>query len=101
MPYSRILEQLQQNLQLAYRQAIDADAKLDALQQAGHAKFSTIFKPEQGFTQNSKRFLPYVKDLAAEVAQFPAIDIDTEQLQTVVKKLALVLSTLQAFKQQG
>ncbi|MBV7316187.1 prephenate dehydrogenase [Shewanella sp. NIFS-20-20] len=101
MPYSRILEQLQQNLQLAYRQAIDADAKLDALQHAGHAKFTTIFKPEQGFTHNSKRFLPYVKDLAQELAQLPQDAVDTEQLQALVKKLALVLSTLQAFKQQS
>lgn len=31
MPHTRVIEQLKQNLQTAYRQAIDADAKLDEL----------------------------------------------------------------------
>lgn len=44
MPYTKVLEQLTENLQLAYRQAIDADTRLDELQKAGMGKFSHIFK---------------------------------------------------------
>lgn len=29
MPHTKVIEQLKENLQIAYRQAIDADAKLD------------------------------------------------------------------------
>ncbi|MCH1920086.1 prephenate dehydrogenase [Shewanella sp. A3A] len=100
MPYGNVITQLKTNLQTAYRQAVDADAKLDQLQQAGHGKFSKIFGDEQGFTTKSTRFLPYVQELAEAVTQLEQ-QADKALLESVVKRLALLLSTLVQFKEQS
>lgn len=100
MPYGNVITQLKTNLQTAYRQAVDADAKLDQLQQAGHGKFSKIFSDEQGFTTKSTRFLPYVQELAEAVTQLEQ-QADKALLESVVKRLALLLSTLVQFKEQS
>lgn len=101
MPHSQLIEQLKENLQVAYRQAIDADTKLDELQKAGHGKFSTIFTQDEDFDARSNRFGPYVQELANEMTQLP---IDTEALapalEKYVRKLGVLLQTLQAFKAQ-
>lgn len=39
-----VIEQLNNNLKILYRQALDADNQLDALQKGGHAKFSALLK---------------------------------------------------------
>ncbi len=102
MSINQIAEQLKENLQLAYRQAIDADAKLDMLQKAGHGKFSAIFTTQQGFKQSATRFQPYVTELLEELqALQQTTEIDQAKLESLVKKLGLVLQTLQAFKQQA
>lgn len=102
MPYTKVLQQLKENLQLAYRQAIDCDNRLDELRKAGHGKFASIFASDQGFTQQSNRFLPYVQELATE---FEALQqrthIAPDDLERFVKQLGLLLQTLQAFKQQS
>ncbi|MGL5392575.1 MAG: prephenate dehydrogenase, partial [Shewanella sp.] len=72
MPHTKVIEQLKENLQTAYRQAIDADAKLDELKKAGHGKFTYIFTADQGFTTSSKRFLPYVQELVDELTRMQA-----------------------------
>lgn len=100
MPYGNVITQLKTNLQTAYRQAVDADAKLDQLQQAGHGKFAKIFGDEQGFNTASTRFLPYVKELAEAVTQLEQQQ-DQVLLESVVKRLALLLTTLAQFKQQS
>ncbi|MCF1427777.1 MAG: prephenate dehydrogenase [Shewanella sp.] len=101
MPQNKVLEQLQENLQLVYRQAIDADNKLNGLQQAGHGKFQSVFADEQGFRTRSNRFLPYVKELAQELEEMKQqAELAPEDLQLMVKRLALLLKTLQAFKRQ-
>ena len=38
-----IIEQLNANLKIVYRQALDADKKLDELQQQGHGKFKALY----------------------------------------------------------
>ncbi|WP_076412057.1 prephenate dehydrogenase [Shewanella sp. UCD-KL12] len=102
MPHTRVIEQLKENLQSAYRKSIDADGKLDELKKAGHGKFNTIFTQEQGFTTSSKRFKPYVQELADELDRLPT---DAEELpaalEKFVPKLAVLLQTLQAFKEQA
>ncbi|QSX33326.1 prephenate dehydrogenase [Shewanella avicenniae] len=100
MPYGNVIPQLMTNLQTAYRQAVDADAKLDQLQQAGHAKFSKIFTVEQGFNTQSTRFLPYVKELAEAVAKLEQAE-DQALLESIVKRLGLILMTLAQFKEQS
>ena len=61
-----IIEQLNANLKIVYRQALDADKKLDELQQQGHGKFKALFTADSGFTFEAKRFKPYVLDVAAD-----------------------------------
>ncbi|NRD75612.1 prephenate dehydrogenase [Shewanella sp. VB17] len=102
MPHTRVLEQLKDNLQTAYRKSIDADGKLDELKKAGHVKFNTIFTQNEGFSTRSNRFKPYVEELANELNT-----ISTDQpvlpaeLALLVKKLGVLLQTLQAFKDQA
>ncbi len=102
MPYSKVFEQVQQNIQLAYRQAIDADARLDSLQQAGLGKFKAIFSKDQGFAAESNRFKPYVTEL---VEMFDDIKKDVEpdmKLMTdLVAQLGLVLQMMQEFKSKS
>ncbi|ABO22309.1 hypothetical protein SHLO109777_12885 [Shewanella loihica] len=102
MPHSHLIEQLKENLQLAYRQAIDADAKLDELKKAGHGKFTTIFTQDEGFTSRSNRFGPYVQELADEMTKLPRQgDGLAPALESFVRKLGVLLQTLQAFKSQA
>ncbi|MCL2918533.1 prephenate dehydrogenase [Shewanella litorisediminis] len=101
MPYTKVLEQLTENLQLAYRQAIDADTRLDELQKAGMGKFSHIFSAEEGFSTRSNRFGPYVQELGQDFADLKAAEVTPEALELVVRKLGVLLQTLQAFKSQS
>lgn len=101
MPFSQISKQLNENLQLAYRQAIDADEKLKQLKKEGHGKFAAIFRKDQGFQTESTFFLPYVKEIALEQQQITTSnDISQQTLSALINKLAILLSTLQQFKQQ-
>ncbi|WP_028775018.1 hypothetical protein [Shewanella waksmanii] len=102
MPHTRVIEQLKQNLQTAYRQAIDADAKLDELKKVGHGKFASIFGKQQGFSTESNRFGPYVQELAQQLTEISADNANiNEQIEQFVPKLAVLLQTLQAFKNQA
>ncbi|WP_394204582.1 prephenate dehydrogenase [Shewanella waksmanii] len=102
MPHTRVIEQLKQNLQTAYRQAIDADAKLDELKKAGHGKFASIFSKQEGFNTDSNRFGPYVQELAEELTQITPESTDiNNKIEQFVPKLAVLLQTLQAFKNQA
>ncbi|MCL1078877.1 prephenate dehydrogenase [Parashewanella spongiae] len=102
MPYSKVFEQVQQNIQLAYRQAIDADARLDSLQQAGLGKFKAIFSKDQGFSTESNRFKPYVAELVELYDDIKKdAEPDTELLKDLVAQLGLVLQMMQEFKQKS
>ncbi|BDQ67788.1 prephenate dehydrogenase [Shewanella xiamenensis] len=102
MPHTKVIEQLKENLQIAYRQAIDADAKLDELKKAGHGKFTSIFTAEQGFMVSSNRFLPYVQELVDDLTKLQQhTSLDHVALETLVRQLAALLQTLHAFKKQS
>ncbi|MDR8522194.1 MULTISPECIES: hypothetical protein [Shewanella] len=99
MPHTQVIEQLKASLQTAYRQAIDADARLDELQKAGHVKFDAIFSASEGFTTKSTRFSPYVQELASDMeAMIQNPESLATALESYVPKLALLLQTMQAFK---
>ncbi|MCL1050105.1 prephenate dehydrogenase [Shewanella abyssi] len=99
MPHTQVIEQLKASLQTAYRQAIDADTRLDALKKAGHVKFNTIFTKDEGFSTSSNRFQPYVQELAAEIdAMSREPDTMENLLEGYVRKLGLLLQTMQTFK---
>ncbi|MEI5639635.1 MULTISPECIES: prephenate dehydrogenase [unclassified Pseudoalteromonas] len=94
-----VIEKLNDNLKIVYRQALDADKKLDELQQQGHGKFKALFTEEAGFSFEAKRFKPYVLDVAADVEGLSKAEkIDEQQLTLVVKKLQSLLQLLATFK---
>ena len=95
-----LISALNENLRVIYRKAVDADAALNALQAKGKGKFNTIFEANSGFKTSSKRFGPYVEELAEEVSNLSQSDEATltESLPPLVKKIELMLNTLQQFK---
>lgn len=102
MPHTKAIEQLKENLQTAYRQAIDADAKLDELKKAGYGKFTSIFTADQGFIISSNRFLPYVQELVDDLTTLESQPtLDPVALETYVRQLGILLKTLQVFKKQS
>lgn len=102
MSYNTIFEQIQQNIQLVYRQAIDADQQLDSLKQAGHGKHKAIFTKEEGFVTESNRFKPYVAELVEEVEELKKREQPEGQvIADVVARLGVLLQTLQLFKQKA
>jgi hypothetical protein len=97
---NKIIEALNENLRVIYRKAVDADAALNTLQSKGKGKFETIFVEGSGFSTRSKRFGPYVEELAGEVALL--VEVEQSQLQdalpAIVIKIELLLTTLAKFK---
>ncbi|MFY8273973.1 prephenate dehydrogenase [Pseudoalteromonas sp. SSDWG2] len=94
-----IIEKLNDNLKIVYRQALDADQKLDQLQKEGHGKFQALFTQEAGFEFEAKRFKPYVLDVAADVdALSQSEELDEELLKKAVLKLQSLLTLLATFK---
>ena len=98
---NKIIEALNENLRVIYRKAVDADNALKALQADGKGKHKAIFDASSGFTSQSKRFVPYVEELAGEVSHLSESDEQTlnKALPALVKKIELMLNTLQQFKE--
>ncbi|WP_440054244.1 prephenate dehydrogenase [Pseudoalteromonas sp. T1lg65] len=94
-----VIDKLNENLKLAYRQAVDADSKLDELQKQGHGKFKALFSEDAGFSFEAKRFKPYLLDVAADVeALSKAESLDEQQLKQTIVKLQNLLQLLATFK---
>lgn len=94
-----VISELNNNLKVLYRQAIDADSKLDSLQQQGKGKFSTLFNKDSGFTIEAKRFKPYVLEVASDVESLSTQDeIDQEALKSTVIKMQHLHQLLASFK---
>ena len=93
-----VIEKLNENLKVVYRQALDADKKLDELQQQGHGKFTALFDKNAGFDFEAKRFKPYVLDVAADVESLSNDGMDEEKLKKTVIKLQQLLQLLATFK---
>ena len=93
-----IIEQLNANLKIVYRQALDAYKKLDELQQQCHGKFKALFAEDAGFSFEAKRFKPYVLDVAADVESLSSDGLDEEKLKQAVIKLQNLLTLLATFK---
>ena len=97
----QILRQLQDNMQLIYRKAVDADEYLNKLHAQGHGKFQEVFAIDAGFNVKSKRFGPYVEDLAKDILALQnGTESELEQvLPPIIKKMELLLSTLAQLRQ--
>ena len=93
--------QLQETIQALYRKAVDADNKLDQLQQAQQGKFTAVFSTDSGFRSNSKRFTPYVQEIAEDWQQLKEMDEEEAKtaLPQLVAKLQLALETVTRFQQ--
>ncbi len=104
---NKVVHALNENLRVIYRKAVDADAALNSLQAQGKGKFKTIFAEGSGFNTRSKRFGPYVEELAGEVAHIAKLEDDAASLQSslndalpiLVSKIEAMLTTLEQFKQ--
>jgi hypothetical protein len=95
-----VVQALNENLRVIYRKSVDADSALNSLQSQGKGKFNTIFADGSGFVTRSKRFGPYVEELAGEVsvlADAPQAQVKIA-LPALVKKIELMLKTLEQFK---
>ena len=94
-----IISELNNNLKVLYRQAIDADKKLDSLQQQGKGKFSTLFNDDTGFEIEAKRFKPYVLEVASDVdSLLKQAEIDAALLKQTVVKIQQLHQLLASFK---
>lgn len=95
-----VIEKLNENLQVVYRKAIDADKALELLTGQGKAKHSSIFPKDAGFAVSSNRFAPYVAELAEDIANLAKEDEAqlNSSLSTVVKKMEALFVTLAQFK---
>ena len=97
---NKVLASLNENMQMIYRKAVDADNALDKLQSDGTGKFAAIFPEESIFTIKSRRFLPYVQEVTNDIETLKSDDEDAQkQLPVIVKKIELLLATLIEFKQ--
>ncbi|WP_339719325.1 hypothetical protein [uncultured Paraglaciecola sp.] len=95
-----IIQSLSENVQLIYRKSIDADQVIGRLQHDGKGKFSAIFAKDAGFTTSSRLFKPYVEEIANEVLALEKQDqvAIKKQLPSLVKKIELILKTLDQFQ---
>jgi hypothetical protein len=98
-----IIQSLSENVQVIYRKSIDADQVISRLQHDGKGKFSAIFAKDAGFTTSSRLFKPYVEELAKEVLaleQQGQVAVKA-QLPSLVKKIELMLKTLNQFQKNA
>lgn len=99
-----VISKLNENLQVLFRKALDADKALDQLKDQGKGKHSAIFPKEAGFTTSSDRFTPYIAELSDDISNLNEFSEKREQenfkltLSAVVKKMESVFVTLAQFK---
>lgn len=96
-----VLEKLNENLQVLYRKALDADNALDQLSSQGKAKHKAIFPADAGFEVSSERFAPYIAELSNDITDLQTLTETQEKndaLSAVVKKMESLFVTLAQFK---
>ncbi|MBN7821486.1 hypothetical protein [Bowmanella yangjiangensis] len=97
-----ILDKLKDNMQILYRRALDADQTLAKLHQQGQGKFQQIFADDAGFKVQSKRFGPYVEELAKDIVTLEGLTGSSSfesELAVVVKKMEQLFNTLSGLKE--
>jgi len=98
----KVIQSLEENLKELYRKAVDADAQINELKKQGHGKFESVFKNNALFTVSANKFMPYLEETAEQILELKSKDLsepaNQEQLETVVKKLHLLHTTLSEFK---
>lgn len=101
----KVIEQIQANLQIIYRKAVDADALLTSYQQQGKGQYAAIFANDAPFSTQAKTFEPYVAETCALLDELSAMDEGyadkealTRKLQVIVKQIEVLMTTLEEFK---
>lgn len=101
MSYQQISQHLKNNLKDLYRQALDADERLDAVTKEGLGHHDAVLQANQGFRCDSKRFMPYLQEVSEDVEALANLAEGEFEagVQNVVKKLQTLHTTLAKFKQ--
>lgn len=96
-----IHQQLQETMQTLYRKAVDADQILDNLQRDQKGKFAAVFAADSVFTTSSKRFGPYVEEIANDWQALKGLTEEEakQALAPLIKKIELALITIAQFQQ--
>ena len=99
-----VIAKLNENLQVLFRKALDADKALDELKGLGKGKHSAIFPKEVGFTASSDRFSPYIAELSDDISSLNELAEKQKKeelnllLSTVVRKMESIFVTLAQFE---
>ena len=94
----QIFEHLDQSMQDIYRKAIDADQKLAQLKKQGYGKHQAILSSQSSYRQQHTTFMPYVAELAEDVASFQQDPSEKQQLVQITQKMQQLLQVLTAFE---
>ena len=99
MSKENVVEQLQENIKVIYRKAVDADKQLELLRADKKASFAQIFSNDTIFTNHATTFLPYVEELVADLLAIQENSEDNYKtlLPAVVTKIELLFKMLEAF----
>lgn len=98
-----VIAKLNENLQVLFRKALDADKALEQLKGQGKGKYRAIFPKEAGFTTSSDMFTPYIAELSNDISSLNELLGKQKQeelnlmLSAVVKKMESVFVTLAQF----
>ena len=95
-----IHQKLQDTIQTLYRKAVDADQALDHLQKDQKGKFAAVFTADSPFNTSSKRFGPYVEEIAQDWQALKAMAEEEAKaaLPLLIKKIELALDTIAQFQ---
>ncbi len=101
----KVIKQIQANLQIIYRKAVDADALLATYQQQGKGQYVAIFAEDAPFSVKAKTFEPYVAETCELLDELSGMqdgyadkEALTKKLQTIVKQIESLITTLDGFK---
>lgn len=100
MSYQQIAEHLKNNLKDLYRQALDADKRLEAIAKEGLGHHDAILRANEGFRCESKRFMPYLQEIGDDIERLAELSKSEFEANVpmVVKKLQTLNTTLANFK---
>ena len=99
-----IIDKINDNLQVLYRKAVDADKALEQLKGQGKGRHQAIFPETSGFSVKSARFTPYLTELSEQISDLQSHITQGEEeafktaLPALIKKIELLFITLEQFK---
>ena len=95
----QVIEKITGNLKALYPLAQAADEQLDILKKQNKGKFTAIFQKDSVFTAHSDRFLPYMVEVAEQLASLRKLDGNSynQQLKELLYKIQQMHQVLQQF----